>query len=167
MIGSGSREEASSVATRFNLPFLLLADTEWLTCSRYGLNKLLSMWQCSTRVLVDKEGIICCCQSAINPYENVRAETLRETESGKYHTQVNQHISKAIARGITSVPAFTVQERYTIFGAQPYDVFQGLMIRLGKNLSLNASNIGGTFNGLASESLFVNFGRTTNKNINS
>ena len=96
----------------------------------------------------------------------MRAETLRETESGKYHTRVNQHSSKAIA--ITSVPAFIVQERYSIFGAQPYNFFRGLMIRLGKNLSLSASNIGGTFNGLASESLLVNLGRTTNlnKNIN-
>jgi hypothetical protein len=48
----------------------------------------------------------------------------------------------------------------------PTNVFQGLMIRLGKNLSLNASNIGGTFNGLASESLFVNLGRSTNLNKN-
>ncbi len=113
-------------------------------------------------MLFDKEGIIRGFQVAISPYKSVRAETLRETESGKYHTQVNQHSSKAIARAITSVPAFIVQERYSLFGAQPYDFFRGLMIRLGKNLSLNASNIGGAFNGLASESLLVNLGRTKN-----
>ena len=67
--------------------------------------------------------------------ENIQSET----ELGKYHAQVNQYKSQAIARGITSVPAFIVEDIYTIFGAQPYDVFQDLMNRLGKNLSLSTS----------------------------
>ena len=56
-----------------------------------------------------------------------------ETESGKYHAQVNQYISQAIARGVNSVPAYIVEDKYAIFGAQPYYVFQDLMNQLGSN----------------------------------
>ena len=62
-----------------------------------------------------------------------------ETESGRYHAQVSQYISQAKARGISSVPAYIFNNKYAVFGAQPYDVFQDLMNRLGKNLSLDTS----------------------------
>ena len=62
-----------------------------------------------------------------------------EIESGKYHAQVSQYISHAKARGISSVPAYIFNNKYAIFGAQPYDVFQDLMNRLGNNLSLDTS----------------------------
>jgi predicted DsbA family dithiol-disulfide isomerase len=57
-------------------------------------------------------------------------EMQRETESGKYHDVVTQHIRRAHAMGITGVPAYVLGERYLIMGAQPYELFQQVMAEL-------------------------------------
>lgn len=53
------------------------------------------------------------------------------TESGQYAAVVDEHIRNAHAVGITGVPAYVLDNRYLIMGAQPYEVFEQVMAELG------------------------------------
>lgn len=57
-------------------------------------------------------------------------EMQQETESGKYGPMVERHIREAHGKGITGVPAYVIDERYLIMGAQPYELFQQVMAKL-------------------------------------
>ena len=57
-------------------------------------------------------------------------EMQRQTESGKYHEVVDQHVRQAHMLGITGVPAYVLGQRYLIMGAQPYELFQQVMAEL-------------------------------------
>jgi predicted DsbA family dithiol-disulfide isomerase len=46
------------------------------------------------------------------------------TDSGMYHQVVTRQVMEAHAMGITGVPAYVFNNKYVIFGAQPYEIFQ-------------------------------------------
>jgi predicted DsbA family dithiol-disulfide isomerase len=54
----------------------------------------------------------------------------RETERGMFRVEVDRQTAEAWALGITGVPAYILNDRYAIIGAQPYEVFQQTVSRL-------------------------------------
>ncbi len=54
----------------------------------------------------------------------------RETAAGRYRAAVDAQIAEAQAIGITGVPTFIFDGRYAVVGAQPYEVFRGVMGRI-------------------------------------
>jgi len=55
VIGGGSREEAERLATKLQVPFPVLADTDRGVYHRYGLEKVMFSPQRSGTILVDKQ----------------------------------------------------------------------------------------------------------------
>ncbi|MFQ5596350.1 MAG: DsbA family protein, partial [Anaerolineae bacterium] len=51
-------------------------------------------------------------------------------ERGTYRAAVNTQVSEARRLGITGVPTY-ILDNLTVVGAQPYEVFQRAMTRLG------------------------------------
>ena len=47
----------------------------------------------------------------------------QEVESGKYTARVTNMVSEAQEIGVTSVPTYVLNNRYSIIGAQQYEVF--------------------------------------------
>lgn len=60
----------------------------------------------------------------------IPADMQRETESGKYSAEVDEHFAQAHGLGITGIPTYILDDKYAIVGAQPYEVFQQAMARL-------------------------------------
>lgn len=56
VIGSGSRAEAERLAATLRIPFPVLADADRAVYRRYGLEKVLGVWQRSGAVVVDIHG---------------------------------------------------------------------------------------------------------------
>lgn len=56
VIASGSRAEAEQLATTLHVPFPVLADADREVYRRYGLAKVLSLWQRSGTIVVDTQG---------------------------------------------------------------------------------------------------------------
>jgi predicted DsbA family dithiol-disulfide isomerase len=54
----------------------------------------------------------------------------REVESGKYHEVLDDEIGEAYALGINAIPTYVLNDKYAIVGAQPYEVFEGVLARL-------------------------------------
>ena len=52
------------------------------------------------------------------------------TEAGQFQLAVEAQINGARALGITGVPTYIFNDRYAIVGAQPYETFQEVMVRL-------------------------------------
>ncbi len=50
-------------------------------------------------------------------------EMQQEVESGKYTARVTNMVSEAQEIGVTSVPTYVLNNRYSIIGAQQYEVF--------------------------------------------
>ena len=50
-------------------------------------------------------------------------EMQQEVESGKYTARVNNMVREAQEIGVTGVPTYVLNDRYSIIGAQQYDVF--------------------------------------------
>ena len=50
--------------------------------------------------------------------------------AGQFAEQVQQQVDFAHSAGITAIPAFVVDQRYLLMGAQPYAVFQQVMERV-------------------------------------
>ena len=57
----------------------------------------------------------------------------RETESGKYSAPLDDELDYARNLGITGVPTFIFDDQYAVVGAQPYEIFQKVMDRIGKS----------------------------------
>ena len=57
----------------------------------------------------------------------------REVESGKYGAPLDEKLDHARGLGITGVPTFIFDDQYAIVGAQPYEIFQKVMDRIGKS----------------------------------
>jgi peroxiredoxin len=58
VIGGGSRAEAEQLATTFQTPFPVLADTDREVYHSYGLKKVLSYWQRSGTTVVNQQGLV-------------------------------------------------------------------------------------------------------------
>jgi peroxiredoxin len=56
VIGSGSRAEAQQLAATLQVHFPLLADADRAVYRRYGLEKVLGVWQRNGTVIVDRDG---------------------------------------------------------------------------------------------------------------
>ncbi len=56
VIGGGSRAEAEQLATTLQVPFPVLVDADREVYCRYGLEKVLSLWQRSGIFVVDRQG---------------------------------------------------------------------------------------------------------------
>lgn len=56
VIAGGSRAEAGQLATDLQVPFPVLADVDREVYHRYGLQKMLSFWQRSGTIVVDRQG---------------------------------------------------------------------------------------------------------------
>jgi len=56
VIGGGSRAEAEYLATQLQVPFPVLADADREVYHRYGLEKVMSLWQRSGIIVVDRQG---------------------------------------------------------------------------------------------------------------
>ena len=56
VIAGGSRAEAEQLATTLQVPFPVLADADREVYRRYGLEKVLSLWQRSGTIVVDTQG---------------------------------------------------------------------------------------------------------------
>ncbi len=56
VIAGGSRAEAEQLATTMQVPFPVLADIDRKVYHSYGLEKVLSFWQRSGSIVVDKQG---------------------------------------------------------------------------------------------------------------
>jgi predicted DsbA family dithiol-disulfide isomerase len=63
----------------------------------------------------------------------VPADALRASlESREYRGQVDDGIDWARQAGVSAVPTFIIDERYAVVGAQPLEVFEDVLGRLGK-----------------------------------
>jgi predicted DsbA family dithiol-disulfide isomerase len=51
-------------------------------------------------------------------------------EAGTYTAAVQLEVNRAHQIGVTGVPTYVLNDRYTIVGAQPYEVFQQALERL-------------------------------------
>jgi len=56
VIGSGSSAQAQQLAATLRVPFPVLADADREVYRRYGLGKVVGVWQRSGTVIVDKDG---------------------------------------------------------------------------------------------------------------
>ena len=54
----------------------------------------------------------------------------REIESGKYVAVLEEQLAKTLSVGITGVPTYIINDKYSIVGAQPYEVFKDVIVRL-------------------------------------
>jgi predicted DsbA family dithiol-disulfide isomerase len=52
-------------------------------------------------------------------------------EAGEFTAVLDNHIQQAMAWGVSAVPTYIVGETYEIVGAQPYEVFEEALSRLG------------------------------------
>jgi len=60
------------------------------------------------------------------------AEALAEALTDeRYREQVQQEIDWARSVGVTGIPTFILNDQYAVVGAQPYEVFEQVMERLG------------------------------------
>lgn len=66
-------------------------------------------------------------------------EMQRATDAGRYRAAVDAQITEALTLGITGVPTFILDGRYAVVGAQPYEVFQPVMVQLAKDAASGAS----------------------------
>jgi predicted DsbA family dithiol-disulfide isomerase len=59
-------------------------------------------------------------------------EMQREVEEEKYMGTVTDRVRWAYQIGVTGVPTYVIDNRYAIVGAQPYEVFQGVLEQMMK-----------------------------------
>ena len=57
-------------------------------------------------------------------------EMQRLVEAGTYTAAVQLEVNRAHQIGVTGVPTYVLNDRYTLVGAQPYEVFQQALERL-------------------------------------
>ena len=70
----------------------------------------------------------------------IDAGGLREALSdGRYTSQVEEQIAWARAAGITGVPTFIFDERFALVGAQDYEVFRDVAMRVIRSREQEAS----------------------------
>lgn len=67
-------------------------------------------------------------------------EMQRETDNGKYRSSVDMHVARAKQMGITGVPAYILNDKYAILGAQPYEVFEQAMTQVIAEMNHEASD---------------------------
>jgi peroxiredoxin Q/BCP len=67
VIGGGNVDAAKRMATRYNLPFPVLADPGRTVYGQYGLDRVLALWQKSGSFLVDCQGNLRYANSAGKP----------------------------------------------------------------------------------------------------
>ncbi len=60
------------------------------------------------------------------------AELREALEAGTYRERVDEGIDWARQVGVSAVPTFILDEKYAVVGAQPLEVFEQVMERLGK-----------------------------------
>ncbi len=60
-----------------------------------------------------------------------RDAVLAALENDEYLTRVSQQTEAALELGVGGVPAWIIDERYLLPGAQPHDVFDQVLQRLG------------------------------------
>ena len=56
----------------------------------------------------------------------------REVKDEKYMATVVDRVRWAYQIGVTGVPTYVIDNRYAIVGAQPYEVFQGVLEEIMK-----------------------------------
>lgn len=56
----------------------------------------------------------------------------RAVETGRYRSLVDTHMAQAQMLGITGVPTYILDDKYAIVGAQPYEVFERVLVRLAQ-----------------------------------
>lgn len=59
-------------------------------------------------------------------------EMQRETESGNYREVLDAQLEKAHALGISAVPTYIIDDKYSVEGVQPFEVFQRVLKKLAK-----------------------------------
>ncbi len=62
-------------------------------------------------------------------------EMQTEVEAGRYTQAVEAQIAMAQAQGISGVPTYILDDKYAIVGAQPYEAFQRVLMRLAGEAS--------------------------------
>jgi predicted DsbA family dithiol-disulfide isomerase len=53
-----------------------------------------------------------------------------ETDNGNYRDILDARLEKAHALGITAVPTYIINDKYSVEGAQPFEVFEQVLQRL-------------------------------------
>ena len=53
-----------------------------------------------------------------------------EVESGKYTAEVEAQVQQAYQIGVSGVPTYVINNRYSIVGAQPYEVFKNALTKI-------------------------------------
>lgn len=53
-----------------------------------------------------------------------------ETDNGNYRDVLDTRLEKAHALGITAVPTYIINDKYSVEGAQPFEVFEQVLKRL-------------------------------------
>lgn len=57
-------------------------------------------------------------------------EMQRDVEGGKYTTNVAEQVQWAYQIGVSGVPAYVINDRYALVGAQPYEVFKNALAQI-------------------------------------
>lgn len=76
IIGAGSQDEATQLASRLQLPFALIADSQGELYQQYGFQKAFALIQKSGVVLIDKQGIMRYVHQVTNPMAGLNKEAL-------------------------------------------------------------------------------------------